>query len=84
MNAVLAIIANDGQGIVGIDREVGRNKFIICLIHDIILNPSMVASANPFRRGSQGWGMLARQNHGAGRENSSIMVGMYASVCFAG
>jgi hypothetical protein len=83
MNAVLAIIANGGQGIVDIDREVGRNKFITRLIHDIILNPSMVASANPFRRGSRGWGMLARQNHAAGGANGFIVVGMSVSVCFA-
>jgi hypothetical protein len=36
MNAVLAIIVNGGQGIVDIDRELGRNKFITPLIHDII------------------------------------------------
>jgi hypothetical protein len=83
MNAVLAIIADGGQGIVDIDREVGRNEFITRLIHDIILNHSMAALANPFRRGSRGWGMLARQNHGTGGENGSIMVGMYVSVCFA-
>ena len=83
MNAVLTIIADGGQGIVDIDREVERNKFITCLIHDIILNPLMAASANPFRRSSRGWGMLARQNHAAGGANSFIMVGMYVSVCFA-
>ena len=75
MNAVLAIIADSGQGIVDIDREVGRNKLITRLIHDIILNPLMAALANPFRRGSQGWGMLDGQNHAAGGANGSIMVG---------
>ena len=83
MNAILAIISDGGQGIVDIDREVGRNKLITCLIQDIILNPLMAASANPFCRGSRGWGMLARQNHAAGGANGSIMVGMYVSVCFA-
>ena len=83
MNAVLAIISNGGQGIADIDREVGRNKLITRLIHDIILNPWMAASANPFHRGSQRWGMLAGQNHAAGGANGSIMVGMYVSVFFA-
>jgi hypothetical protein len=83
INAIFAIIANGRQGIVDIDREVGRNKLITCLIHDIILNPSMAASANPFRGGSRGWSMLSRQNHAAGGANGSIMVGMYVFVCFA-
>ena len=47
MNAVLAIIADSGQGIVDIDREVGRNKLITRLIHDIILNPLMAAWPTP-------------------------------------
>ncbi len=83
MHAVLDIIVEGGNGIVDIDREVGRNKFITCLIHDIILNPSMLALANPFHRGSQGWGMLRQQNHAARGANGSIMVGMYVSVYFA-
>jgi hypothetical protein len=57
MNAVLAIISDGGQGIADIDREVGRNKLITRLIHDIILNPWMAASANPFHRGSQRGGV---------------------------
>ena len=43
----------------------------------------MVASANPFRRGPQGWDMLDRQNHAAGRANGSIMVGMFVCLCLA-
>jgi hypothetical protein len=82
MNAVLAIISDGGQVIVDIDREVGRNKLISCLIHNIILNPSIAASANPFCRSSWPWGMLAGQNHAAGGANGSIMVGMYVSACF--
>ena len=42
-----------------------------------------MASSNPFRVGSRGWGMLVRQNHAAGEENSSIMVGMFLSLCLA-
>ena len=78
-----SITADGGQGFVDIDREVGRNKLITRSIHDIILDPSMAALANPFRRGSQGWGMLAGQNHAAGGANGSIMMGMYVSVCFS-
>ena len=42
-----------------------------------------MASSNPFRVGSRGWGMLVRQNHAAGEENGSIMVGMFLSLCLA-
>ncbi len=83
MNAVSTIISDCGQGIVDFDREVGRNKLITRLIHDIILNPSMAALANPFHRGSWGWGMLTGQNHATGGAKGSIMAGMYVSVCFA-
>jgi hypothetical protein len=43
----------------------------------------MTASSNPFRVGSWGWGRLVHQNHAAGEENSSIMVGMFVSLCLA-
>ncbi len=43
----------------------------------------MAASSNPFRVGSQGWGTLVHQNHAAGEENSSIMVGMFVCLCLA-
>jgi hypothetical protein len=43
----------------------------------------MTASFNPFRRGSRGWCMLVHQNHAAGGENGSIMVGMFVSLCLA-
>jgi hypothetical protein len=64
MDAILATVAYDRQAIVDIDREASRNKSISCLIYYLILNPSMVASANPFRIGSQGWGMFCHQNSG--------------------
>jgi len=41
------------------------------------------ASSNPFPVGSQGWGTLFHQNYAAGEENSSIMVGMFLSLCLA-
>ena len=41
----------------------------------------MATSANPFRRGSWGWGMLDQQNHAAGGANGSIMVGMFVCLC---
>ena len=43
----------------------------------------MAALANPFHRGSHGWGMLDQQNHAAGGVNGSIMVGMFVSLCVA-
>ena len=43
----------------------------------------MVASSNPFCIGSQGWCTLVHQNHAAGGENGSIMVGMFVSLCLA-
>ena len=41
----------------------------------------MAASSNPFQRGSRGWGVFIHQNHGAGGENGSIMVGMFVCLC---
>ena len=41
------------------------------------------ALANPFRRGSQGWGMLDQQNHAAEGANRSIMVEMFVCLCLA-
>ena len=43
----------------------------------------MMASSNPFCIGSWGWGTLIHQNHAAEEENSSIMVGMFVSLCLA-
>jgi len=39
----------------------------------------MVALTNPFRRGARGWDMLGQQNHAAGGEKGSIVVGMFVS-----
>ena len=42
-----------------------------------------MASSNPFRVCSRGWGMLVHQNNAAGEENGSIMVGIFVSLCLA-
>ena len=42
-----------------------------------------MASSNPFRVGSRGWGTLIHQNHAAEEDNGSIMVGMFVSLCLA-
>ena len=50
---------------------------------EFISNPSVTDLSNPFRVGSRGWGMLVHQNHAAGEENGSIVVGMFVSLCLA-
>jgi hypothetical protein len=60
-----------------------RNKLISHLLYHFIINPSTTASSNPLQRGSRGWGTLIHQNHAAGEENGSIMVGMFVSLCLA-
>jgi len=39
----------------------------------------MAALSNPFRLGSQGWGVFIIKNHGAGGGNDSIMVVVFVS-----
>ncbi len=81
--AILTTAAHGGRAIVDIDREAGRDKFISCLIYYLIVNPSMVILANPFRRGfQQGWGMFHHKNHAAGEANGSIIVGMFVHCVF--
>jgi len=43
----------------------------------------MTALSNPFRRGFWGWCTLVHQNHAAGGENGSNMVGMCLSLSLA-
>ncbi len=81
MDSILATIANGRQAIVDIDREAGRNKFTSCLFNYFILSPSMMALADPFCRGSQGWGMFLHKNHAAWEGNGSIMEEMFV-CCF--
>jgi hypothetical protein len=78
----LAIVADGGRAIVAIYRE-GGNKLISHLLFNFILNSSTTVLSNPFRVGSRGWGTLIHQNHAAGEENGSIMVGMFVSLCLA-
>jgi hypothetical protein len=54
MDAILATVANGRQTIVDINRKAGRNKLISCSIYYFILNPTLVALADPFGSGS--WG----------------------------
>ncbi len=82
MYATLATIANGGHAIVDINREARWNKLISCLIYYLILYLLKVASAKPFRRDSQGWGMILHKNHAAGGANGSIMVGMFVCSVF--
>jgi len=41
----------------------------------------MVASSNPFRRGSRVWGMFIHGNHDARGKNSSSWWGCLCDVC---
>jgi len=43
----------------------------------------MAASSNPFRRGSQGWGVFIYGNHAARQENGTSWWGCLSDVCFA-
>jgi hypothetical protein len=46
MDAILATVANGGQGLL-IDRVVGTNKSTTCIINEIILNSLTAALVNP-------------------------------------
>jgi hypothetical protein len=83
MDAILATIVDGGWAIVLIYREASRNKLISPLIYNSILNHLKATLPNPFRRGAWGWGMLGQQNHAAGGENGSIMVGMFVTCVFS-
>jgi len=76
----LAIIANGVRAIVVIYREgVEINQFLIYFN----IKPFDDSLVQPLPQGSRGWGMLVHQNHAAGEENGSIMVGMFVSLCLA-
>ncbi len=83
VDAALATVADGAREIVDIDREAGRHKLISRLINHLILNLLRVVSADPFHRGSQGWGMILHKNHAAKEANGSIMVGMFVCCVFA-
>ncbi len=82
MDAILATVANCGWGIVDTNREASTNKLISHLIYNLILNCSMAALANHFRRDSRGWGILCHKTHAAGAANGFIMVGMFVRCVF--
>jgi len=79
----LAIIANHGRAIIVIIRQVVEINYFSFSLLILLKKPSTIASSNPFRVGSRGWCMLVHQNHAAGGENGSIMVGMFVSLCLA-
>jgi hypothetical protein len=83
MDAILATIVDGGRVIVLIYREAGRNKLFSPSICNLILNHLKATLPNPFWRGARGWGTLDQQNHAAGGENGSIMVGIYVSCVLA-
>jgi hypothetical protein len=49
----------------------------------ILLKPFDDGLVHPFRVGSRGWCIFVHQNHAAGGENGSIMVGMFVSFYLA-
>jgi len=82
MDAIVATVVDGGRAIVDINIEPGRNKLIYHLLYNFILNPSMAASSNPFRRGSRGWGVFIHGNHAARWENGSSWWGCLCDECF--
>ena len=84
MDAIVATVVDGGQVIFDIDIEACRTKLFFHLLNNFILNPSTVASSNPFRRGSQGWGWgVLIHDHAARQENGSSWWGCLYDVCFA-
>ena len=59
-----------------------RNNFFSPLLYNFILNPSMAASSNPFRRGFRGWCVFIYGNHATRWENGSSWWGYLCDVCF--
>ncbi len=79
----MATVVDGGQAIVGINIEAIGNKLISNFLYNVILNPSMAASSNPFRRGSRGWSVFVCGNHATRWENGSSWLGCLCDVCFA-
>ena len=85
MDAILTTIADRGRAIVDIDREAGGNKLNSRLLHNFILNPSTLASANPFCRGSGRWGVFRYiEIMPLERQTAPSWWGCLFVVCFAG
>jgi hypothetical protein len=81
MDAILAIIADGEQAIVGIDREASRNKLFLHLIFTLILNPLTVALSNPFRRGSRGGVCSTIETMPLERQTAPSWWGCLCAVC---
>ena len=79
----MVTVVDGEQAIVGINIEASRNKLISNFLYNVILNPSMAASSNPFRRGSWGWSVFICGNHATRLENGSSWLGCLCDVCFA-
>jgi hypothetical protein len=69
------------QFLTSTERPVETNYYH--LINYLILKSLKVALAEPFCRGSRGWGMFLHKNHAAGEANSFMMVEMFVCLCFA-
>ena len=59
-----------------------KNKLISQLFYNSIINPSVAASSNPFRRGSCWWGVFIYGNYATRRENGTSWWGCLCDVCF--
>ena len=60
-----------------------RNNIFFSFILFILLKSFDDGLVQPLPRRLPGVGMLIHQNHAAGEENGSIMVGMFVCLCFA-
>ena len=83
-NAALAIIADGGRAIVVIYTEGEEmNYFLLYFIDSDKTLRWRPRPTQPLAKRLPGWGMFLHQNHGAGGENGSIMVGMSVCLCLA-
>jgi hypothetical protein len=75
MNAFLAIIDDGGRAIFVINREAVEINYFPLYFIDSTKTHLTMALANPFRRGSWGWGMFVNQNHATEEGNGSSWWG---------
>ena len=76
MDAVLVTIVSSRRAIIVINIEAVN----ICLIYNLILNPSQAASPNPICRGSRGYGVFIHQNHAA---RGKTWLNRGGGICFS-